>query len=89
MGPAWLTDLVNGDRWLGGSTSAGGRCRISEHHRAGRLRVWSAAGPVILRPGVERADAVKIAYAFEQATKLAAASVLSDGTPRNMMPVAT
>ena len=35
-GPAWTTDLVNGDHYLGIEHDAGGRRRLSEHHRAGR-----------------------------------------------------
>ena len=90
MGPACLTDLVNGDRWLGGSTSAGGRCRISEHHGAGRLRVWPAAGPVILRPGVERADTVETRLRVRAGNQAAqAAAILGDGTPRNLSAVVT
>ena len=59
-GPAWLIDLVNGD---GGTASAprpvdGGRGRrLSAHHRADGIRSRAAGGHLVLRPGVERADA--------------------------------
>ena len=35
-GPAWITDLVNGDHYTGGSSTAAGGGRLSERHRAGR-----------------------------------------------------
>lgn len=69
MGPACVTDLVNGDRWIGGSTSA---AAVSGYPSvtvpAGFIfglplalsffgRAWSE--PVLIR----------LAYAFEQATK--------------------
>jgi amidase len=69
MGPACLTDLVNGDRWLGGSTSAAAVAGYpSITVPAGFVfglpvglsffgRAWSE--PILL----------KLAYAFEQATK--------------------
>ena len=81
MGPACLTDLVNGDRWLGGSTSRGGRRGISEHHCAGRVRVWSARGDVVLRSGMERADTIETRLRVRAGDEAAqAAAVSGDGT---------
>jgi amidase len=70
MGPACLTDLVNGDRWLGGSTSAAAV--------AGYPSVTVPAGFVFGLPlglsffgrAWSEPTLLKLAYAFEQATKL-------------------
>ena len=56
-GPAWLTDLVNGDYGTGGVVDAAGRRRISAHHRAGRLRVRTARRHLVLRKEFQRDDA--------------------------------
>jgi amidase len=70
MGPACMSDLVNGDHWLGGSTSAAAV--------AGYPSITVPAGfvfglPLGLsffgRPWSEP-TLLKIAYAFEQATKM-------------------
>jgi amidase len=70
MGPACLTDLVNGDRWLGGSTSAAAV--------AGYPSITVPAGFVFGLPlglsffgrAWSEPMLLKLAYAFEQATKL-------------------
>jgi amidase len=70
MGPACLTDLVNGDRWLGGSTSAAAV--------AGYPSITVPAGFVFGLPvglsffgrAWSEPTLLKHAYAFEQATKL-------------------
>jgi amidase len=70
MGPACLTDLVNGDRWLGGSTSAAAV--------AGYPSITVPAGFVFGLPlglsffgrAWSEPTLLKLAYAFEQATKL-------------------
>ena len=56
-GPAWLTDYVNGDHYTGGSSVAGRGGGLSEHHRAGGLRVRAAGRHLVLRHRLERADA--------------------------------
>jgi amidase len=69
MGPACLTDLVNGDRWLGGSTSAAAV--------AGYPSITVPAGFVFGLPlglsffgrAWSEPTLLKLAYAFEQATK--------------------
>jgi amidase len=69
IGPACMTDLVNGDRWLGGSTSAAAV--------AGYPSITVPAGFVFGLPvGISffgkawtEPNLLKIAYAFEQATK--------------------
>ena len=58
-GPAWTTDLVNGDHFTGGSSTARGGRRLSEHHRAGGIRLRAAGGHLVLRPRLERADAAQ------------------------------
>jgi amidase len=70
MGPACLTDLVNGDRWLGGSTSAAAV--------AGYPSITVPAGFVFGLPvglsffgrAWSEPTLLKLAYAFEQVTKL-------------------
>ena len=42
LGPACVTDLVNGDRWLGDAVDRAGRRGLSARHRAGGLRVRPA-----------------------------------------------
>jgi amidase len=69
MGPACLTDLVNGDRWLGGSSTAAAV--------AGYPAVTVPAGAVFGLPvglsffgrAWSEPTLLKLAYAFEQATK--------------------
>ena len=72
-GPAWLTDLVNGDSAFANSAGAVdgdlGR-RLSAHHRAGRIR--STACRSAFRSSAARGarpTLIKLAYAYEQATK--------------------
>ncbi len=38
--PAWMTDLVDGDHFLGGSSQLAASCRISPHHSSCRVRFW-------------------------------------------------
>ena len=52
-GPAWLTDLVNGDHFGGGQFINRGDCRLSQRDRAGGLRVRFAGRRVVLRPRVD------------------------------------
>jgi amidase len=69
MGPACVTDLVNGDHWLGGSTSAAAV--------AGYPSVTVPAGNIFGLPlglsffgrAWSEPKLIKLAYAFEQATK--------------------
>ena len=68
-GPAWTTDLINGDRYLGGSSSA---AAVS-----GYANVTVPAGSVFglplgvsfIGPAFSEARLIALAYAFEQATK--------------------
>jgi amidase len=69
MGPACVTDLVNGDHWLGGSTSAAAV--------AGYPSITVPAGQIFGLPlglsffgrAWSEPNLIKLAYAFEQATK--------------------
>ena len=55
-GPAWTTDLVNGDHFSGGgSSSFAAVAGYPQHHRAGGLRSRTTGGIVFLRPRLERA----------------------------------
>jgi amidase len=69
MGPACTTDLVNGDRWLGGSTTA---AAVSGYPSitvpAGFIFGLPLGLSFFGRPWSE-ATLLKLAYAFEQATK--------------------
>ncbi len=69
MGPACSTDLVNGDRWLGGSTSA---AAVSGYPSitvpGGHIFGLPLGISFIGRPWTEL-TLLKLAYAFEQATK--------------------
>ena len=56
-GPAWVTDLVTGDHFLGGSSTAGGGRGLSEHHGPGGFCLRPAGWDFFLRPGLERAGA--------------------------------
>ena len=57
-GPPWTTDLVNGDHFLTAQLDAGGRRRVPEHQRPGRLLVRRAPRrDLVHRHQVERADA--------------------------------
>jgi amidase len=69
MGPACVTDLVNGDHWLGGSTSAAAV--------AGYPSITVPAGQIFGLPlglsffgrAWSEPKLIKLAYAFEQRTK--------------------
>ena len=54
-GPAWLTDLIDGDHAAGGSSSARRRRRLSQHQRDGWFYFRSAGRNLVLRPCLERA----------------------------------
>ena len=81
-GPAWFTNLVNGD---GGTASAPGPStvrlgrRLSAHHRADGIRPRPACRPVVLRPRLERAHADQAGLRIEQATNAASAGVHAFG----------
>ena len=51
--------LVNGDHCTGGSSQLARGGRLSAHHRARRIRVRPAGRHLVLRPRLERADAVQ------------------------------
>jgi amidase len=70
MGPACMTDLVNGDHWLGGSTSAAAvagypSITVPAGHIFGLPLGLTCFGRAWSEPTL-----LKLAYAFEQATKL-------------------
>jgi amidase len=44
---AWSIDLINGDHFLGGSSSAGGHGRVSKHHGPGRISAPAAGRPLL------------------------------------------
>ena len=54
-GPAWITDLVNGDRSGRGKRERRSGGGISGYHGAGRLHLGAAGWGVVLRAGLERA----------------------------------
>jgi amidase len=69
MGPACVTDLVNGDHWLGGSTQAAAvagypSITVPAGHIFGLPLGLSFFGRAWSEPKL-----IKLAYAFEQATK--------------------
>ena len=55
--PAWKTDLVDGDHFLGGSSSLAAISGYPSRHRAHGLRGRAAGGCLLLRPRLERAVA--------------------------------
>ena len=61
-GPAWLTDYVNGDHYVGGSSTPAAVAGYPEHHRARGIRLRAAGRHLVHRPGVERtgADPVRV-----------------------------
>ena len=70
-GPAWLIDLVNGDSGtatLPGPSRSGGR-RLSAHHRAGGFVSGLPVGLSFFGRAWSEPTLIKLAYAFEQATK--------------------
>ena len=54
LGPAWPTDLVNGDHITGGGSDSRSRRRLSEHHGASRLGRRAAGRDPLHGAGVER-----------------------------------
>ena len=53
-GPAWPTDLINGDHFTGGSSSPSAVVGLPEHHGAGRVHPRAARGHLVHRRPVER-----------------------------------
>ena len=56
-GPAWPTDLVNGDHFTGGSSTPAAVAGYPNITRAGGLGLRAAGRPLVHRPRLERADA--------------------------------
>ena len=52
-GPAWLTDLANGDHAVGGSSNAAAVAGLSGYHRARRIRLWLTGRDLVFWTGVE------------------------------------
>jgi amidase len=68
-GPAWLIDLVNGDSGTGGSSSL---CAIAGYPNVTVPAGWSRGLPLAISfmgPAWSEPTLIKLAYAFEQATK--------------------
>ena len=51
-GPAWTTDLVNGDHFIGASSTPAAVAGYPSDHRSGRSRVRTACRSVVHRPGL-------------------------------------
>ncbi len=56
-GPAWLTDLVNGDHSAGGSSNAAAVAGYPNINVDCRVHLWPPRRYLVLRPRLERADA--------------------------------
>ena len=68
-GPAWLIDLVNGDSGTGGSSSL---CAVAGYPNVTVPAGWSRGLPLAISfmgPAWSEPTLIKLAYAFEQATK--------------------
>jgi amidase len=68
MGPACLTDLVNGDRWLGGSTSAAAVSGYPSITVPAGFIFGLPLGLSFFGRAWSEGQLLRIAYAFEQAT---------------------
>ena len=58
-GPAWVTDLITGDHFGGGSSNAAAVAGYPEYQRYSRQSIRAAGRNLVLRAGVERADTVE------------------------------
>ena len=67
--PAWLIDLVNGDHFLGASSTPAAVAGYPNITVPGRVCVRAAGRHLVHRPRLERATLIELAYAYEQATK--------------------
>ena len=70
LGPAWVTDLVNGDRWLGGRLDGARPSRAIPHVTVPAGFVFGLpVGLSFFGRAWSEGTLLKLAYAFEQATK--------------------
>jgi amidase len=69
MGPACVTDLVNGDRWLGGSTSAAAISGYPSITVPAGFLFGLPLGLSFFGRAWSEPALIKLAYGFEQATK--------------------
>ncbi len=69
MGPACMTDLVNGDHWLGGSTSAAAVSGYPSITVPGGFIFGLPLGLSFFGRAWSEPTLIKLAFAFEQATK--------------------
>jgi amidase len=69
MGPSCLTDLVAGDRWLGGSSTAAAVAGYPSVTVPAGLVFGLPVGLSFFGRAWSEATLLKLAYAFEQATK--------------------
>jgi len=67
-GPAWITDLINGDHATE-AVRARPPSRAIQHQRYSWISLGTASWHFILWEGLERTTLLKIAYSFEQLTK--------------------
>ncbi len=72
LGPACMTDLVNGDRWLGGSTSAAAISGYPSITVPGGFVFGLPVGISFFGRAWSEPTLLRLAYAFEQATKFRA-----------------
>ena len=70
MGPACMTDLVNGDHWLGGSTSAAAVSGYPSITVPAGFIFGLPLGLSFFGRAWSEPTLIKLAYAFEQATKI-------------------
>ena len=69
-GPAWLTDLINGDHSaVGRQFERRRRRRLSQYQRDSRISLGTAGRHLFLRTLLSEPTLLKIAYWFEQLTK--------------------
>ena len=69
-GPAWLTDLLNGDHFTGGSSNAAAVAGYPNINVPGGFVHGMPVGISFFGRAWSEPTLIKIAYAFEQATKL-------------------
>ena len=70
IGPACMSDLVNGDRWLGGSASQAAVAGYPGRRSTAGFVFGLPLGLSFFGRAWSEPTLLKLAYAFEQATKL-------------------
>jgi len=69
-GPAWITDLVNGDHFTGGSSNAAAVAQCPNINVVGGYLHGLPIGISFFGRQWSEPTLIKLAYSFEQATKL-------------------